>query len=125
MNDLKFLPITEEYYPTPYNVYRTTFNLGFFQFVCSLIDASIIKFNRQIKEMLRQNRPDLTKRYIAILNVGDVAWIWETSDSLKQIEINYRKIIKDLKRGENVEFKDLSKRSSPIRLSYRGIEFIW
>jgi len=125
MNDLKFLPITEAYYSTPFNIIHTIFQLGFIEFSCSLLDSSVLKFDKSIRDTLLKHKPEMVKRYISILNIGSLGWIWNTSDVLERITLDYQKVIKDLKYGKDVEFTDISTRNKPIRLSYRGIEFFW
>ena len=126
MNDLTFVPITQHYYPEPYKVYEVVFKLGFIPFSLHLIDTTKIdQLDATRLSMLIPKYDYLKHRYMCIMTVEGIYWIWYSTDNINEGETEFKKIQKTLQQGDSVIFKHLGGIRRPIRLSWRAIEFEW
>ena len=122
---IMFIPKTEQYSPQDLVIYVTVFNLGFFEIKFRIIKSELAGLTAEGIKHLREIKPDLAKDYINIMTIGQLGWIWLTTDDFKQAETNYKDIIKRLKEGDDVEFTDVSGANKPIKVSWRGLQFHW
>lgn len=121
-----FLPANERLNPTEHTRYSALFRLGFFGFQIMLIDShdKIDEWTRQ--KMLELGKPVLSKRYICMLAVGITHWLWYSSNNVTEAEFEWHKVLADLKKGEEVIFKDYGEpRNRDIRLSWHGLDIEW
>jgi len=124
-NKIMFFPVKEVYNHDELIIYMAKFILGFFEIKLRLLKSELAGLTEEGKHFIKLRKPALAKKYINVLTIGLLSWIWFTSDNYKETEFDYRGIIKQLKLGDEVEFKDLGEQSKPIKVSWRGIQFHW
>lgn len=125
MTDLRFIPLKEEYYPTKYNIYLATFKLGFLTFSINMIDQTAITFPEDVKVLIKKIKPEFSKRYLNVLTIGHLGWIWYADNKFEKAEEDYKKTLATLKAGDVVIFNDISNKQQPMAISWTGIDFIW
>lgn len=126
MNEkIMFVPKTERYTPNDMILYLTRFHLGFFDISFRIIRSEMSGISRIAFSMLQKTHPNLARKFINIMTIGQLGWIWLTSDQLEEAEVSYKDVIRRLKYGDDVEFIDIGEQSTPVRISWRGIQFQW
>lgn len=120
-----FFPKKEEYIQNGLIIYVTVFTLGFFEVSFRMIRSELAGITRVGLSALRKTDPELARKYINIMTIGQFGWIWFTTDNLAYAEMNYKNIVKRLKFGEEIEFVDKGKQCKPVKISWQGIQFHW
>jgi len=120
-----FIPKKEEFISDGLVVYNTQFTLGFFEITLRMLRSDLVGLSKESIKRLHEKNPYLVNRFINILTIGQLGWIWFTSDDFTVAEREYKKVIKILKLGDDVEFTDYGKQHKPLKLSWRGIQFHW
>ena len=119
------VPIKEEYYPFPDQVYFCQFQIGFLNVTFGVIDSTNLK--RVIENETKREAPKKIKKYICICTINTSrGWIYNQTDDLNEAKLVHFENINKLKEGEAVELRDVSsQQNKPIRISWRAIEFDW
>lgn len=121
-----FLPASERLNPSEHTLFSALFRLGFFGFSIMLIDTddSIDALVRQ--KLIDLGRPIMAKRYVCVLAVGNTHWIWYSSDNVTEAEYEWKTVLTNLKKGEEIIFQDYGEpKQRSIRLSWHGLDIEW
>ncbi len=121
-----FVPASEKLNPTEHTLYFANFRLGFFGFQLILIDSDD-RVDRWVREkLIEMGKPQLAKRYICLLGIGTTHWLWYSSDNITEAELHWKKVLSDLKKGEEVIFEDCGEpKNRSVRLSWHGLDIEW
>jgi len=125
MPKIMFIPKKEEFISDGLVVYNTQFTLGFFEITLRLLRSDLVGLSQQSIKRLEEKNPHLVQKFVNILTIGQLGWIWFTSNDFTLAEREYKKVIKLLKLGDDVEFTDYGNQHKPLKLSWRGIQFQW
>jgi len=123
-------PFTDQFLPTPFNVRVTEFKLG------PLYIQILLKDNSRIPEHIQENLEVLEdhrtgmkfnpKKYMLLCIVNDTEpYVLGNFDDKREAWKSTANIIQNLKYGEQIILEDLLHISTPLRLSYKGIDWIW
>ena len=121
-----FIPTNEKLNPTEHTLFAASFRLGFFGFNIMLIDShdSVDQLIR--KKLIELGKPQLAKRYICMLIVGNTNWLWYSSDNVMEAEKEWKRVLHDLKKGEEIIFEDCGEpKNRSVRLSWHGLDIEW
>jgi len=124
-----FTPISDVYRDTPWNIRMTMFRFGPMQGIFVLKDIKHAPAN--LKEVLDHlitydRKKVFPHRYVitAYFNESRAYYIMST-DNEKEAMDRYKEIIDTLKEGKEVELVDYAGYSHPLRISYRGVQWLW
>ena len=123
-------PLSDTIYHTPWNLRFTTFRLGpiFVHFVLkdmSKLPPSLVKDVGHIEDH-RSGEVFKFKRYIIFCIINEAqAYILSQYDSEIESGESFKKIIDDLKQGNDIVIVDEAGIFESMQLSYRGINWIW
>ena len=127
MNKEVLTPIKDELLPTPWNVRWTTFKLG--PTYLSLILKDTTKLPQQLIEQMKfieENKENIFKKYIIFGIISDTdTYVLGEYDTKADAWVNFKDLVQKLKFGETIEMKDQAGVFNPIRVSYKGINWIW
>ncbi len=124
-----FTPLADVFKNNPYNVRETTFRFGPMLGTFILKDCS--KLPLQVRELFSKlvtydGKKVFPKRFVICAFFNDNrAYYIESIEDTEEAWVKFRNIIDRLKHGEEVELVDYAGYSHPLRLSYRGVQWLW
>jgi len=135
MKDIKleskeiFTPLADVFKRSPYNVRETTFRFG--PMIGTFILKDCSKLPLQIRETFDKlitydGKKVFPKRFVICAFFNDErAYYIESIEDTVEAWNKFKNIIERLKHGEEVELVDYAGYSHPLRLSYRGVQWLW
>jgi len=129
MNDIFFIPLKDELYPNPWNMRITVFRFGpmFVAFTIKDRDKMDTKYKKYVDNLRTfDKKPLFSERFLITATVNeDRNYCIASFKTEEECWAAYNIIIDSLKRGEEIELTDFAGYSFPMKLSYKGIQWIW
>ena len=122
---IMLVPDNERYEPNAILVLYAKFRIGFLDVELNVIPSRSVLTNGRKRRQAERKHPELTKKWLCVMNIGRLGWCWASTDDIEKAKVLFQHAVKQLKYGEDVEFKDFATQQKPIRVSHRGVEFIW
>ena len=124
-----FTPLSDSYMETPWNVRVTIFRFGPMEGMFILKDLSKLTNQAQgyLKKLVTFKGDRIFPKKFVICGVfNDIhAYYIESTDKEQDAWKKFDSIITDLKQGKEVELLDYAGYQHPLRISYKGIQWIW
>lgn len=124
-----FTPLSDAYMSEPWNIRVTIFRFGPMEGMFILKDLS--KLSKQATIYLKQlitfrGNKIFPKRFVLCAVFNDThAYYLDTTDKEQDAWKSFDIIIKELKEGKEVEIVDYAGYQHPLKISYKGVSWIW
>lgn len=129
MNEILFIPIKDELLPNEWNIRLTIFRFGPMYGAFTLKDKEKMDpiYRKYVEELKTfDGKPLFKKRFLISATMNeDRQYCVASFDKYNEAWEAYNIIIDRLKSGNEVELTDIAGYSFPMKLSYKGIQWIW
>ena len=122
---LVLIPIREQMQPSPMMEFYAKFRIGFLNVELQMIQSKMLIIGKRQRARLRRNSPEMLKDYLLVMNIGKKGWCMGGYDNYDKATVMFKDVMYKLKYGYSVEFIDMGKQQKPIRLGYKGVDFMW
>ena len=129
MNDIVFIPIKDELQPNPHNLRITVFRFGpmFGAFTLKDRDKMDLKYREYVDNLKTfDGQPLFKERFLIAATMNeDRQYCLASFAKYEEAWEAFSLIIETLKRGEELELTDYAGYSFPLKVSYKGVQWIW